>query len=288
MPLSIFIPFGVWFALDSTCLGTGVELTQFASRRCVKSWRSSWQWHPQHPWASFSKMGRFCEEFTLHLVTLVHFDMTYDSGVHPAYDPHGSQADEGQEMKHKLLRVIKKYTKHEACVDIGICTYHMQCTFLSSEVAVVFVLQIQSNEWPKHSYIFWFEHVPFKIYPNEIDTGIWSWIIHCPGTINDCGQQHLPVTLQAGSDDHFHVASTAQCWNTGICSPGLWIVISQLTFQPKRRLQALTRSTSCSLPPRKLRFFWRFPGLVQTWRLCKLVTFQPVKVTRQMHNWSSL
>lgn len=30
----------------------------------------------------------------------------------------------------------------------------MQCTFLSSEVAVVFVLQIQSNEWPKHSYIF--------------------------------------------------------------------------------------------------------------------------------------
>ena len=95
----------------------------------------------------------------------------------------------------------------------------MQCTFLSSEVAVVFVLQIQSNEWPKHSYIFWFEHVSFKIYPNEIDTGIWSWIIHCPGTINDCGQQHLPVTLQAGSDDvndHFHVASTAQCWNSGI------------------------------------------------------------------------
>lgn len=46
------------------------------------------------------------------------FDMTYDSGVHPAYDPHGSQADEGQEMKHTLLRVIKTYTKHETCVDI--------------------------------------------------------------------------------------------------------------------------------------------------------------------------
>ncbi len=93
---TLYNPFGVWFGLDSI-LGRGVELTQFGSRRCVKSWRSSWQWHPQHP-ASFSNMGRSCR---VHLVHLTWPTSLYDSGVHPAYDPHGSQADEGQEMKHK-------------------------------------------------------------------------------------------------------------------------------------------------------------------------------------------
>ncbi len=155
---------------------------------------------------------------------------------------------------------------------------YMQCTFLSSEVAVVFLLQIQSNEWSKHSYIFWFECVSFVIYPNEIDTGIWSGVQEPSMTVdNNICQSHFRREVM--------IISMLVRLHNGLEWAGTWAFVRCqaygllfLTLHSNRSEDSKPwrdQQVAVFLPGNCV-YFWCFPGLLQTWRWCKLVTVQCV------------